>query len=168
MTLIQTPRLRLRPRIPEDVQSIITMDSDPEVRRFMGGPLDPEIHGKEVLANIVVGRARHWSWAIELKDSAGFLGMCLLRPLEDTGFICMGWRLIRPYWGHGFATEASRAVLQQALGALAIDPVVAIVDPRNIASIRVAEKIGMRQVATAYHYSSEQVFFRATAADLVA
>jgi RimJ/RimL family protein N-acetyltransferase len=48
---------------------------------------------------------------------------------------------------------------------LGIDPVVAIVDPRNLASIRVAEKIGLLQVGTAYHYGTRQIFFRADAAD---
>jgi hypothetical protein len=58
-----------------------------------------KIHRKEVLANIMTGRAKHWSWTIERKDRAGFVGMCLLRPLEGTAFICMGWRLMRQYWG---------------------------------------------------------------------
>ena len=159
--LIDTPRLRLRRRVPEDIESIIVMDSDPEVRRFMGGPLDPDIHRKGVLANIIAGRPEHRSWAIEWKDRAGFLGMCLLRPLEGTGFTCIGWRLMRQHWGQGVATEAARAVLDQALHALAIDPIVAIVDPRNLASIRVAEKIGLLQVGTASHYGTQQIFFRA-------
>src|SRR5258705_2267990 len=125
------------------------MDTDPEVRRFMGGPLDPEIHRKGVMANIIAPPPRHWAWAIEWKDCVGFLGMCLLRPLEGTDFICIGWRLMRQHWGQGFATEAARAVLAHALRVLRIDPVVAIVDPRNLASIRVAEKIGLRQAGSA-------------------
>jgi RimJ/RimL family protein N-acetyltransferase len=165
MTLIETARLRLRPRVREDVEAIVIMDSDPKVRRFMGGPRDPDNHRKEVLANIVCGRPRHWDWAIERKDRVGFIGMCLLRPLEGTSFICIGWRLQRQHWGQGFASEAARAVLDQALRRLKIDPVVAIVDPRNTASIRVAEKIGMRRTGTAHYYGTEQIFFRADAAD---
>jgi RimJ/RimL family protein N-acetyltransferase len=166
MTLIETARLRLRPRALGDVEPIVMMDSDPEVRRFMGGPLDPESHGKEVLSNIMSARAEYWSWAIERKDRAGFLGHVLLRPLEGTAFICMGWRLMRQHWGQGFATEASQAVLEKALRALSIDPVVAIVDPKNLASVRVAEKIKMREVGTRHYYGTEQLFFRADAADL--
>lgn len=79
----------------------------------------------------------------------------------------MGWRLMRQHWGQGFATEASRAVLDQALRALAINPVVAIVDPRNLTSIRVAEKIGMRKAGTMYYYGTEQTVFQATAADQI-
>jgi RimJ/RimL family protein N-acetyltransferase len=167
MALIDTPRLRLRPRVPQDIESIIAMDSDPEVRQFMGGPLDPDIHRKEVLANIIAGRPEHRSWAIEWKDRAGgFLGMCLLRPLEGTGFTCMGWRLMRQHWGQGLATEAARAVLSHAVHVLGIDPVVAIVDPRNLASIRVAEKIGLLQVGNGYHFGTQQIVFRADAADV--
>jgi RimJ/RimL family protein N-acetyltransferase len=166
MTLIDTARLHLRPRVPEDIESIIVMDSDPEVRRFMGGPLDPDNHRKAVLANIIARRPEHRSWTIEWKDREGFLGMCLLRPLEGTGFTCIGWRLMRQHWGQGLATEAACAVLAHALNVLGIDPVVAIVDPRNHASIRVAEKIGLRQVGTAYHYGTQQIFFQADVADV--
>jgi RimJ/RimL family protein N-acetyltransferase len=162
MTLIDTARLRLRPRVREDAEAIVIMDSDPEVRRFMGGPLDPDNHRKEVLGIIAYGRPQHWAWAIERKDRVGFLGMCLL---EGTSFTCMGWRLLREHWGQGFASEASHAVLNQALRLLRIDPIVAIVDPRNKASIRVAEKIGMRRMGTTQHYGTEQIFFRADAAD---
>src|SRR6516164_9152933 len=165
MILIGTQRLRLRPRVEGDIEPIIVMDADPEVRRFMGGPRDPEIHRKEVLANIATPPPTHWSWAIEWKHRPGFLGMCLLRPLEGTDFICFGCRLLRQHWGQGIATEAARAVLAHALHVLGIDPVVAIVDPRNLASIRVAEKIGLRQVGTAYHYGTVQIFFRLDAID---
>jgi RimJ/RimL family protein N-acetyltransferase len=141
------------------------MDADPEVRRFMGGPLDPDVHRKEVLSNIIAGRPEHRSWAIEWKDHAGFLGMCLIRPVEGTGFTCLGWRLMRQHWGQGVATEAACAVLDHALHVLGINPVVAIVDPRNLASIRVAEKIGFLQVGGACHYGTQQIFFRADAAN---
>lgn len=166
MMLIETPRLRLRPRVREDVVPIVIMDSDPEVRRFMGGPLDPEIHRREILANILIERPNHWAWAIERKDRVGFLGMCLLRPLGSTDFICIGWRLIRQHWGQGIATESARApVLDHALRVLGIDPVVALVEPGNIASIRVAEKIGMRRVDTSLYHGKEQILFRADVAD---
>jgi RimJ/RimL family protein N-acetyltransferase len=78
----------------------------------------------------------------------------------------MGWRLMRQHWRQGFATEASRAVLDHALRVLEIDPVVAIVDPRNLASIRVAEKIGLRHVGAILHCRTEQLLFRADAAEL--
>jgi RimJ/RimL family protein N-acetyltransferase len=167
MTLIETARLRLRPRIREDVELIVIMDADPEVRRFMGGPLDSADHRKEVLANMVVARPNHWYWTIERRDRAGFLGMCALRPLEGTAFICMGWRLLPQHWRQGFATEAAHAVLDHALRVLGIDPLMAIVDPRNLPSIRVAEKIGMRRTGTAYHYGTEQILFRADAGELI-
>ena len=104
-------------------------------------------------------RLSTWSWAIKWKDRAGFLGMCLLRPLEGTDWTCIGWRFVCRYWGQGIATEAARPILAHASRVPSIDPVVAIVDPRNLASLRVAEKIGLRRAGTAYHYGTEQVLF---------
>jgi RimJ/RimL family protein N-acetyltransferase len=147
------------------VEPIVIMDSDPEVRRFMGGPLDPEDHHNEVMANVAVPRPNHWYWEIERKDCVGFLGMCPLRPQEGLAFNYMGWRLLPQYWRQGFATEAAHAVLDQVFGVLTVDPVVALVDPRNLASIRVAENIGMRRTGAPYHYGTDQLIFRADATD---
>ena len=68
--------------------------------------------------------------------------------------------------GPRLRTEASRAVLEHALRVLGIDPVIALVEPRNFASTRVAEKIGMRRVGINYHYGKEQILFWASMADL--
>ena len=48
-----------------------------------------------------------------------------------------------PAWGKGYATEAAGAVRDYGLGVLGRRRLVAIIDPQNAASIRVAEKIGM-------------------------
>jgi RimJ/RimL family protein N-acetyltransferase len=140
------------------------MDRDPEVRRFLGGPLDAETHREEVLRNILRGRPEpHASWAIELRDQAGVLGLCGLSPSEETGHTQIGWRLQRAAWGNGIATEAARAVLMRALGPLGIRRVVALLHPDNTASIRVAEKIGMTQTGTAARAGVLQLVFSSEA-----
>jgi RimJ/RimL family protein N-acetyltransferase len=60
----------------------------------------------------------------------------------------IGYRLARSAWGKGFATEAARAVRDVAVHTLGIKRLIAIIDPANTASIRVAQKIGM-------HHESE-------------
>jgi RimJ/RimL family protein N-acetyltransferase len=52
MQMLATPRLRLRARTLDDLDAILAMDADPEVRRFMGGPPHAEAHRAEVHANI--------------------------------------------------------------------------------------------------------------------
>jgi len=84
-------------------------------------------------------------WSVDLKGGAKAIGCCGLFHFPD---ICgqpeieVGYRLARPYWGRGYATEAVRAVCDYAFTTLDIDRLIAMIDPGNTASIKVAEKAG--------------------------
>jgi RimJ/RimL family protein N-acetyltransferase len=68
----------------------------------------------------------------------------------------VGWRLARPAWGRGLATEGARASLRHAFGELDLEAVISIIDPANLRSIRVAEKLGMRRGAGHVHPRSRR------------
>jgi len=84
-------------------------------------------------------------WTIRNRyDATDFLGWILLIPSDTVGPATeIGWRLPRKAWGSGFATEAAKPVLQHALATLRLPEVVAEIDALNLASIRVAEKLGL-------------------------
>jgi RimJ/RimL family protein N-acetyltransferase len=78
-----------------------------------------------------------------------FIGWVLLIPLDAVGpEIEIGWRLRPAFWGLGYATEAARAVLRHGFDHVGLDEVLAEIDGTNIASIRVAERIGLRRRAS--------------------
>lgn len=54
-----------------------------------------------------------------------------------------GWRLARPAWGHGYATEAARAVLGRAFGELGLAEVLAVTAATNARSRAVMRRLGM-------------------------
>jgi RimJ/RimL family protein N-acetyltransferase len=163
---ISTARLRLRARTLADLDAIVAMDADPAVRRFIGGPLDPVPHRREVRRNIVEGRPDpHASWAVEWRDRPGLIGLCGLSPAEQAGSTQIGWRLLPSAWGQGVATEAALALLARALGPLRLPAVVALVHPDNRASIRVAEKIGMTRAGAADFRGVPQLLYRAERAE---
>ena len=148
----RTPRLMLRPRGMKDLEARMAMDRDPEVTRFLSGPwTDPIAHRA-----FVEDRMRHiypvgmGYWSIIAPE--GFVGWILLTPLDLHGpEIEIGWRLVRAAWGRGYATEAARPVLRHALHTLELRQVVADIDPANMASIRVAHKLGFKPVGSAPH-----------------
>src|SRR4051812_40748374 len=83
-------------------------------------------------------------WAVVEKSTRDVIGYCGLSRFEDVGGqpeTEVGYRLIRSAWGHGYATEAATAVRDYAFDTLSLTRLIAIIDPRNVASIRVAEKI---------------------------
>ncbi len=67
---------------------------------------------------------------------------------EGTGEIELGYTLARSYWGHGYATEAAGACLAAGLAQMAVDRIIAVVDTANEAWVRVALRIGMKEVET--------------------
>lgn len=142
-----TPRLILRPRTMADLPDCLAMDRDPEVVRYIDGPwTDPAAHRRFVEARITAAYPDGLGyWTVRTRTSeAAFLGWVLLIPLDGTE-IEIGWRFTRASWGHGYATEAAAPVLAHARDTLRISAV-ADIHPDNAASMRVAEKIGMRRI----------------------
>ena len=147
--LLESARLVLRPRSEGDVEAYVTMDSDPEVRRYLPPDFrdnfDAEAYRRVLPARMAVDFGDglgHWS--LWLKEAPGvFVGTALLIPVEGRGTgIEIGWRLPRGYWGQGYASEAARAVLQHAPDAIDMRDLVALIHPHNAGSIGVARKIG--------------------------
>ncbi|MFM0694103.1 GNAT family N-acetyltransferase [Paraburkholderia graminis] len=145
--VFETPRLILRPRTLADTDECLAMDRDPLVTRFVDGPWsDAQKHRAFVEARTLGPYpAGMGYWTIGSRnDAADFLGWVLLIPADAVGpEIEIGWRLPRKAWGAGIATEAATAVLQHAFATLRLAEVVAEIDPLNLASIRVAERLGL-------------------------
>jgi RimJ/RimL family protein N-acetyltransferase len=74
----------------------------------------------------------------------GYCGLHLFSDVDGQPEVELGYRLARAAWGQGYATEAARAVRDFAFASLGLKRLIAMIDPFNVASIRVAEKIGMR------------------------
>lgn len=90
-------------------------------------------------------------WALDIKDVAPFAGVICLQdvPFEAhfTPALEVGWRLARPYWGRGYATEGARAALAFAFDALERDEVVAMTAAINLRSQRVMQQLEMTRDA---------------------
>src|SRR3989337_1047597 len=56
----------------------------------------------------------------------------------------LGWALTSRHWGHGYATEAARAVRAWARTVRRVERLISVIDPKNVRSARVAEKLGAR------------------------
>jgi RimJ/RimL family protein N-acetyltransferase len=148
--VIETARLRLRAHRLEDFEDSFAMWSDPVVTRFIGGKPSTEQQAWSRL----LGYAGHWPlmgfgyWAVEEKATgrfAGELGFAnfkrdIAAPMRDVPEL--GWALAAPFHGQGYATEAVRAAV--AWGDVRFDSArtVCLIDPENLASIRVAQKCG--------------------------
>ena len=151
-----TPRLRLRVRTLADVEPMMAMDTDPEVRRVLG-PVDPEEHRALVTAHITDGVPDFWG--IERRDRPGLIGLATIRPRPDGLGNQVTWRLAREAWGQGFATEAAAAVLRHAAATPGYGDLVAIIDPDNAGSIAVARRLGMEPIGEGVFYGGPRILY---------
>jgi RimJ/RimL family protein N-acetyltransferase len=157
---LETERLLLRPLSLEDLDVFAAFYSDPEVMRYLGAgrTLSPDetaasfrrmLRSFELdgFGQLAVERAKNG----ELVGRCGFLvwNAETLTPTTEAEATApteleIGYALGRDFWGQGYATEAATVVRDQALGPMGRTRLIAFVRPENLASARVAEKLGMR------------------------
>jgi RimJ/RimL family protein N-acetyltransferase len=144
--ICETSRLILRAAKADDAAFVTGMNNDPEVCRFLGGMKTPEESLLKIVEAIDHQRQHGFSrWSVTLKDTGAIIGRCGLMRKHISGVteIELGYAFAREHWGRGYATEAARAALDYSFGVLRHRRVVAIIYPKNHASIGVAGKIGM-------------------------
>lgn len=135
---------------------MIQVFGDPEVMRFGDGVQSRE-WVEAWLRTCLERYYQTWGfgpYAVVTKQNQSVIGYCGLFFFPDVNGqpeVEIGYRFRRSAWGHGYATEAVRAVRDYAFYTLGMKRLIAIIDPSNIASIRVATKIGM-------HYENEVMF----------
>ena len=147
---LETARLRLRPLSATDVDALVDLDSDPEVRRYVDLPVAPsraEVHAALPRLLLRFGPTGEPAFraAVE-KESGRFCGWFHLRPLDrDPTTLDLGFRLRRECWGRGLATEGARALVDRAFRTIGADRIVAHALEANDASRRVLEKVGLSE-----------------------
>jgi RimJ/RimL family protein N-acetyltransferase len=167
--VLETERLKLRGHRLEDFAACAAMWADPVVARYIGGkPLTEEESWTRFLRYV-----GHWAlmgfgyWVVEEKATGSFIGEMgfanLKRNMEpslgDTPEI--GWVFASQAHGKGYATEAVRAAVAWGDLHFGQSRTACIIHPENLASIRVAEKCGYRELSLAtYKGHAVRLFVR--------
>ncbi len=138
-------RLRLRPWTTSaaDLARMADIYGREEITRWIGGT--PTLRPAELVARWAAVHAldaRYGCWAIELPDRT-VAGTVLFKPLPNgVGEVEVGWHLHPDSWGHGYATEAARTVIDRGFSG-GVPEVYAVVRPGNEASMAVCRRLGM-------------------------
>jgi [ribosomal protein S5]-alanine N-acetyltransferase len=148
MLSVSTERLFLRTFHVLDAEAMYQVFGDPEVMRFSNGVQTKE-WVQDWLRLCLERYYQTWGfgpYAIVEKRSETVIGYCGLFYFPDINGqpeVEIGYRLARSAWGQGYATEAALAVRDYAFTTLGMKRLIAMIDPSNTASVRVAKKIGM-------------------------
>jgi [ribosomal protein S5]-alanine N-acetyltransferase len=120
---IVTERLRLRPYVIDDVPAIhAVLYGDPEAMRLIDGAVDLDETRRRIELYIANQRSAGYSfWAVVERATGALAGGAGLIPFGGEGpDVELGYAFGRAFWGRGYATEAGRAVLAEALGPLGL------------------------------------------------
>jgi RimJ/RimL family protein N-acetyltransferase len=148
--LLETERLRLRRFTLADADLLVDLDSDPEVMRFItyGQPTPRSAYVDTYLPRwlaIYDAQPGLGYFAADRRDTGEFLGWFHLRNDRiEAAYVELGYRLRRAAWGHGYATEGARALVQHGFTRAGAERVSARTLAGNRASRKVMEKCGLR------------------------
>ena len=145
--ILKTSRLILTEITLEHLHEMYEMYTNPKVHQYTGEPMMTSI---QQMAEAIEWRIKNYSkfgygrWATFLKDQNTFIGWAGLAYLPEFNEIDLGYRFLPQFWGYGYATEASKAILHYGFERLNLEKIIAIAMKENKASIRVMEKVGMQ------------------------
>ena len=150
---VRTERLLLRPLTAGDAQALLAYRSLPEVCRYVPfAPMDRKEIAERLAtrwaATIITDEGQGLTLGVEHAETGDLVGDVMLHwsSREHLGGE-VGWVFHPAHAGHGYATEAARAMLRLGFEELGLHRIIARVDERNEASARVARRLGMRQEA---------------------
>jgi RimJ/RimL family protein N-acetyltransferase len=150
--LLDTPRLLLEPLVVGHAQALYEPLQAPELYRFI--PRDPPPSPDSLAARYAILATRYspdrqelWlNWAVRQRDTGGYVG-----TVEATVYpnrtAELAYQVFPPFWRHGFAAEACTCVLAHLVADYQVSHVAAAIDTRNVASIRLVERLGFTRVA---------------------
>ena len=145
---LETPRLRIRPFVPDDFEAFAAFMADEEATRYLLFTTEQKTRqGARAILESALGSYRTdepiFVLAVVDKEEGGYVGSCGLSLMpEGLGYECF-YTVVRARWGRGYGTEILKGLLAYAFHECRLERVVALIMPENVASGRVAEKAGM-------------------------
>jgi [ribosomal protein S5]-alanine N-acetyltransferase len=148
VTTLSTRRLQLRPLTFEDDAFILELLNEPSFIEYIG---DKQVRTREE-ARLYIESGPQASWSthgfgldcVELRSTVQPIGMCGLLKRDILPDPDVGYAFLQEFWSRGYASEAVRAVLNDARQRLALRRVAAVVSNDNTASVRLLERMGFR------------------------
>ena len=172
MTALTTARLNLVPFTDDHLDGLNTLNSDPEVMRYLSGR--PET--REETVAVIERVKQRWMafgyswWSFIDKETGLIIGAGVIQNLRREATaqpdpacpLEIGWRLRRDYWNKGLATEAAHAMAGFAFNTIQADEIYAVCHPDNAASARVMQRLGMQYAGLQTWYGKTVVTYQVT------
>lgn len=131
---LKTERLIIKPSTPEDFDDLYAIQSDPDVMQYIGQGVRTRPEVNEWLAKAIEHHRKHgFSFCSVFEKTSGLLigqaGLQYLGYDDNQPDIEVGYRLKKQYWGKGYATELTKALIKWGLEHLSVDKLIAATYP---------------------------------------
>ena len=161
--MIESTRLILRLPEAADLGWNLAHCNTPAVMRHLGGPRsEASVTARFESNRAALIRGDLGFWTVKQRETGAQVGKCGLAkidspaaPAEMQGAAQIGWTFAEPFWGQGFASEAARAVIGYAFGALGLPVIWSQTSASNDASTRMMTRLGFEQCATLDYVDSD-------------
>lgn len=164
VTITTTKRLIIRELSVEDITQIYKIYSNPEVKKYIDDIdeyLENEIEKHKAYIRNVYNFYGYGLWGVFSKETGDLIGRCGIQNsfINGTNEIELGYLLDRNHWGLGYAIECVKAIFKYAFNELSLERIVAVIDPLNLRSIKVAEQAGMKCVSHIERNNRNYLFY---------
>ena len=155
--LLETQRLILRTMLETDFDALHLIFTDPKVMAaFHQDPLTRQQMQGWLQRNLDHQKQYGYGlFSVILKETGELIGDCGLEQMESEGAAELGYDFRSDFWNHGYATEAALAVRDYAFDILHLPQLISLIRVGNLASKRVAEKVGMALVEEVMRYGNQ-------------
>ena len=162
--ILETKRLVLRHQVIEDLDDLWALYCNPNITKYIPDAPRSRAEAQEELEWHMHGHPNHPElglWATIHKESGKFIGRSGLLPWTIDGQydVEVAYTIAEEYWGQGLGSEAAQAILNYGFEELNLTRLICLIDPENIPSQRVAEKMGMKWEKTVDGYEGDNIPF---------
>jgi len=146
----------------QDLNFVARLHQDSAVMKYLG----PLRSRPEMLARIVQitsdypKKPGYGIWMLCKRNNSRPIGWACLKDLDGTEDTEIGYRIVSSLWGHGYATEIARALLDYGFQHLNLVEISGVARPKNKASVSILHKCGMKRMGIGVFYNYEMVHFK--------
>jgi ribosomal-protein-alanine N-acetyltransferase len=148
VVVLSTERLTLRRLQRDDLAPLFALYRDPDIRMYFPEKTLTLEQTRDELEWFLGGHPKNPQiglWATIEKSTGSFLGRCGLLPwtIDGKQEVELAFLIDKRRWGEGFATEAAKGIIEYARDRLGLKRLICLIMPGNVASMRVAQRVGM-------------------------
>ncbi|KMK75784.1 GNAT family N-acetyltransferase [Alkalihalobacillus pseudalcaliphilus] len=153
--MFETTRCLIRQLENKDLQGVLKLYSSEEVRRYLGGTMKEESVQKAFSERL----SNQNDWVVFEKKSNDFIGMISLDTHHNQVDLEISYQFLPNWWGQGFAKETLPVLIQFAFSDKKITRLVAETQTANLASCRLLESLGMKELCKLQRFGSFQTMY---------